>query len=173
MNTGEMTCTEVLEELGRLREYHQERADQAAQLEEGVRSVVSALEAGGPVPEAPFEDPAENPAENDRGDGHGGETKTPRAGGTPRRNAPPELGDISVDFTGTSNIRERVHRVAVAARGTPLSPTVVTRFLIESGQHTSNVTNLRPQVYRAFRDHPELYQRVGNGCFSILDEAAQ
>ena len=75
-----------------------------------------------------------------------------------------------MDFTGAENLRERVQRVAEAAVGVPLSPTVVTRFLSESGEHTATVVNLRPTVYRAFRNQGHLYRPVGNGCFEIIPQ---
>ena len=63
-----------------------------------------------------------------------------------------------------------MRRIAEAAVGTPLSPTVVTRFLIESGQHTGAAVNIRPTVYRAFRDQDHLCRRVGNGCFELIPQ---
>ena len=48
MDTQEMTCTNVLEELGRIRDYHQGRADSAAILEDELKSLLGAVQAGGP-----------------------------------------------------------------------------------------------------------------------------
>ena len=167
MTTEEMTCTDMLERLGRLRQFHQGRADSAAALEKMMRSVVEEQGVGALAgPGTGIEHGAE-PGES-RGTG-GVEAGAGEAGGTGGKNGKPELGDISVDFTGADNLRERVKRVALAtAAGTPLSPTVVTRFLIESGQHSSKLINPRSSVYQVFRRHPELYRRVGDGCFEII-----
>ena len=155
--TENVTCGEVLEALDRLREYHQGRADAAARLQEGLKGMPEEGEAqdrqlagdmaatlGSSLLEAATP-----------------ETPTPEhtAEGRPtarRSNAPLKLVGINVDFTGAQNLRERIRRIAVAANDQLLSPTVVARFLIESGQHTSTVVNLRPAVYRAFRDQPHL-----------------
>ena len=167
MTTEEMTCTDVLERLGRLREFHQGRADSAAALERMMRSVVEEQGIGALAGPGPGIEHGAEPWES-RGTG-GAEAGAGEAGGTGGQNGRPELGDISVDFTGAANLQERVRRVALAAAAeTPLSPTVVTRFLIESGQHSSKLINLRPAVYQAFRDHPDLYRRVGDGCFEII-----
>ena len=167
MDTQEMTCTNVLEELGRIRDYHQGRADSAAILEDELKSLLGVAQATDEDPGAePAVDPEPEPATEPRGPSPAEPIRR-----SPRRsNSPPELGNISVDFNGTENLRERVQRVAEAAGGSPLSPTVVTRFLIESGQHTATVVNLRPTVYRAFRDQGHLYRRVGNGCFEIIPQ---
>ena len=171
MDTQEMTCTNVLEELGRIRDYHQGRADSAAILEDELKSLLG-------VAQATDEDPGAEPAVDPEPEP---EMATEPRGASPaelirrsprRSNSPPELGDISVDFTGAENLRERVRRIAEAAVGVPLSPTVVTRFLIESGQHTATVVNLRPTVYRAFLNQAHLYRRVGNGCFEIIPQDA-
>ena len=139
MNTQEMTCTNVLEELGRIREYHQGRADGAALLEEELKSLLGVAKAKDD--DLPG-DGAQPGAENQPGaeDQPGiGPLEEPEAEKTipervRRSNSPPELGDITVDFTGAENLPERVRRVAEAAGGMPLSPTVVTCFLVESGQ---------------------------------------
>ena len=179
MNTQEMICTNVLEKLGRIREYHQERADSAALIEDELKSLLGAAKAPDEGPGAepavdpgpePEPDPEPGPEPEMRPD-PGGHPPAAAVRRSPRRsNSPPELGDISVDFTGAENLRERVQRVAEAAGGVPLSPTVVTRFLIESGQHTAAVVNLRPTVYRAFLNQADLYRRVGNGCFELIPQ---
>ena len=55
MDTQEMTCTNVLEELGRIRDYHQGRADSAAILEDELKSLLG-------VAQATDEDPGAEPA---------------------------------------------------------------------------------------------------------------
>ena len=169
MDTQEMTCTNVLEELGRIRDYHQGRADSAALMEDELKSLLGVAQA---TDEDPGAEPAVDPEpEPEMATEPRGPSPAPPVRRSPRRsNSPPELGNISVDFNGTENLRERVWRVAEAADGVPLSPTVVTRFLIESGQHTAALVNLRPTVYRAFRDQGHLYRRVGNGCFEIIPQ---
>ena len=136
MDTQEMSCTNVLEELGRIRDYHQGRADSAALMEDELKSLLgTAKSAGeGPGAEPAVETKPEPEPEPEMAAEPRGPSAVPAGRRSPRRsNSPPELGGISVDFTGTENLRERVQRVAEAAVGTPLSPTVVTRFLIESG----------------------------------------
>ena len=156
-----MTCTNVLEELGRIRDYHQGRADSAALLEDELKSLLGKAQVTdeGPGGEPAVETKPEPVPEP--------ETKM----ATPEKpeQLAPGAGE-PVDFTGAENLRDRVRRIAEAAGGTPLSPTVVTRFLIESGQHTATVVNLRPTVYRAFRDQGHLYRRVGNGCFEAIPQ---
>ena len=171
MDTQEMTCTNVLEELGRIRDYHQGRADSAAILEDELKSLLGVAQATDGDPGAePAVDPEPEP-EPEMATEPRGPSSAPPVRRSPRRsNSPPELGNISVDFNGTENLRERVQRVAEAAGGTPLSPTVVTRFLIESGQHTGAAVNIRPTVYRAFRNQGDLYRRVGNGCFELIPQ---
>ena len=181
MDTQEMTCTNVLEELGRIRDYHQGRADSAAILEDELKSLLgvedelkSLLGTAKAADEDPGAEPAVDPEpepEPEMATEPRGPSSAPPVRRSPRRsNSPPELGEISVDFTGAESLRERVWRIAEAADGVPLSPTVVTRFLIESGQHTGAAVNLRPTVYRAFRDQTHLYRRVGNGCFEIIPQ---
>ena len=175
MDTQEMTCTDVLEELGRIRDYHQGRADSAALLEDELKSLLGKAQVTdeGPGGEPAVEtkpEPVPEP-ETKMATGPRGASPAEPVRRSPRRsNSPPELGNIIVDFTGAENLRDRVRRIAEAAGGVPLSPTVVTRFLIESGQHTGAAVNLRPTVYRAFRDQGHLYRRVGNGCFEIIPQ---
>ena len=55
MDTQEMTCTDVLEELGRIRDYHQGRADSAALMEDELKSLLGAAQAN---EEGPGAEPA-------------------------------------------------------------------------------------------------------------------
>ena len=116
MDTQEMTCTNVLEELGRIRDYHQGRADSAAILEDELKSLLGVAQATDEDPGAePAVDPEPEPATEPRG----ASPAEPIRRSPRRSNSPPELGNISVDFNGTENLRERVQRVAEAAGGTP------------------------------------------------------
>ena len=45
IDTQEMTCTDVLEELGRIRDYHQRRADSAALMEDELKSLLGMAKA--------------------------------------------------------------------------------------------------------------------------------
>lgn len=161
MTTEEMTCREAVEQLERIREEHQARADSAAAQERVLRALLEGVgerdEAAGPDEDAVGREAESAPPDDDP-------AESAPAG---RRTGPAQLDHTRVDFTGTANIRERVRRVAETFRGIPLSPTEVTRVLLDSGQHRSTMVNLRPAVYRTLRDNREDYHRVGNGCFEL------
>ena len=104
MDTQEMTCTNVLEELGRIRDYHQGRADSAAILEDELKSLLGVAQATDGDPGAePAVDPEPEP-EPEMATEPRGPSSAPPVRRSPRRsNSPPELGEISVDFTGAES----------------------------------------------------------------------
>ena len=103
MDTQEMTCTNVLEELGRIRDYHQGRADSAAILEDELKSLLGVAQATG---EGPGAEPAVDPEPEPEmaAEPRGASPAEPIRRSPRRSNSPPELGNISVDFTGAENL---------------------------------------------------------------------
>ena len=199
MTTSDMTCGEALEKLSQRERFHQERAEQARDQREMLRSLMEGIAGEArtkatvlkelmmngaepraepedePGPEAATQAAAEATAEATA------EAETPMAISRNRETGPgqsnrsklQDLVGIEVDFEGAVNMRERVRRIAEAAGEQKLTPTVVARFLIASGQHRSTAEYLRPNVYRIFRDQPELYRPDGDGSFQYIRSGAE
>ena len=77
----------------------------------------------------------------------------------------PDLSGLEVDFAGTTNLPERVLRIALAMDGKELNVSSVTRCLIAFGQYKTTVRNFRSNVNKVFTDQPEVYVKVSKGNF--------
>ncbi|MCY4366200.1 MAG: hypothetical protein OXE17_08260 [Chloroflexi bacterium] len=80
-----------------------------------------------------------------------------------------DLSDLSVNFTGTSNMLERLCRIGRAAEGRLLNLTEVSKFLLKSGESDATLRNLRNNVYSCLKGHPEHFEKVGTGNYRYHD----
>ena len=80
-----------------------------------------------------------------------------------------DLSDLSVNFTGTSNMFERLRRIGRAAEGRLMNLTEVSKFLLKSGESDATLRNLRNNVYTGLKDHPEHFEKVGSGNYRYHD----
>ena len=87
----------------------------------------------------------------------------------PLANYTTDLSDLSVDFTGTTNMLERLRRIGQKAEGRLLNLTEVSRFLLRSGESTATLRNLRNNVYSGLKDHPEHFEKVSSGNYLYHD----
>ena len=87
----------------------------------------------------------------------------------PLANHTTDLSDLSVDFTGTTNMLERLQRIGQKAEGRLLNLTEVSKFLLRSGESTATLRNLRNNVYSGLKDHPEHFEKVGSGNYLYHD----
>ena len=80
-----------------------------------------------------------------------------------------DLSDLSVNFTGTNNLFERLRRIGQVAEGRLLNLTKVSKFLLASGESCATLRNLRNNVYSCLKDHPEHFEKVSSGNFRYHD----
>ena len=81
-----------------------------------------------------------------------------------------DLSGLFVDFVGAPNIDERVRRLAVVAEKNDklLNTTAATHYLLDVGQSTATVKNLRTSIHKAIAARPELYKKVSPGKHRYL-----
>ena len=87
----------------------------------------------------------------------------------PMPNQTTDLSDLSVNFTGTGNMFERLCRIGRVAEGRLLNLTEVSKFLLKSGESDATLRNLRNNVYSCLKDHPEHFEKVGSGNYRYHD----
>lgn len=80
-----------------------------------------------------------------------------------------DLSNLSVNFTGTTNMFERLCRIGRVAEGRLLNLTKVSKFLLDSGESTADLRNLRNSVYSCLKGHPEHFEKVGTGNYLYHD----
>ncbi len=81
------------------------------------------------------------------------------------------LKDLQVNLNGARNLAERVIRVAQATKDGVVNATEVTRFLIDSGVHQSSVKDMRPNVFRVFDEHPDVFEKVSPGYWRLISRS--
>lgn len=77
---------------------------------------------------------------------------------------------IDVDFTGTSNLLERILRVA-AATTEPLDAMSVAEYLVARGQSKSSTKNLRAHILNILKGDPD-FEKIGVGRFRYIPDNA-
>ena len=87
----------------------------------------------------------------------------------PQAARPPEAGDLGVDYTGATNLLERLRCVGRAAPGGQLRVGMVARLLIADGQSAASFNNLRRSVDQTFRTYPEEFEYVDRGTYRYHD----
>ena len=80
-----------------------------------------------------------------------------------------DLSGLSVDFTGTHNMLDRIRRIGQAGKGRLLNLTKVSKFLLHAGESTASLQNLRNNVYSCMKDHPEYFEKVDSGTYLYHD----
>ncbi len=73
---------------------------------------------------------------------------------------------VTIDFTGTSNLPQRLVRIAQAMDG-PLDVRETAQCLIEHGLSKAKVRNLRSHIINVLRDEPD-FSKVGDGKYEYL-----
>ena len=80
-----------------------------------------------------------------------------------------ETGDyslVAIDFTGASNLTQRLVRIAQAVDG-PLDVRETARCLIQHGLSKAKARNLRSHIINVLRDEPD-FSKVGDGKYKYL-----
>ena len=80
-----------------------------------------------------------------------------------------DLSGLSVDFTGTHNMLDRIRRIGRAGEGRLLNLTKVSKFLLRAGESTASLQNLRNNVYSCMKDHPEYFEKIDSGTYLYHD----
>lgn len=93
----------------------------------------------------------------------GADTTVADASKTPDVDA---FAGIAVDFSGTSNLLERVLRVATAT-AEPLDAMSVAEYLVARGQSKSSTRNLQAHILNILKDDPD-FEKIGVGRFRYL-----
>ena len=80
-----------------------------------------------------------------------------------------DLTGLVVDYSGARNIPAKVRCIIQAAgeAGIQLNVTKIARFLIDTQQHHSTMSNILPIVSRVLKDHPRV-SFVGGNTYSYL-----
>ena len=73
---------------------------------------------------------------------------------------------VTIDFTGASNLPQRLARIAQAVDG-PLDVRETAQCLIQHGLSKAKVRNLRSHIINVLRDEPD-FSKVGDGKYEYL-----
>ena len=75
---------------------------------------------------------------------------------------------VAIDFTGASNLTQRLVRIAQAVDG-PLDVKEIAHCLIQRGLSKAKARNLRSHIITALRDEPD-FSKVGEGKYEYLSK---
>ena len=79
-----------------------------------------------------------------------------------------DLTGLSVDFTGSPNVLERLFRIGEADDNKLLNSTKGARFLIDAGVSSGKLDSIRRNVDDALTNNAQHFKRVAPGTFKFL-----